>query len=51
MEAPSGEIIVTVEESPEGGFPAQGIGHDIFTGTDTLEGLRDAAREAVRCHF
>ncbi len=41
------EIVFLVEESPEGGYQARGLGHDIFTGADALEELRDA----VMCHF
>ncbi|MFZ5880982.1 MAG: 2-oxoisovalerate dehydrogenase [Chloroflexota bacterium] len=45
------EIIFIVEEAPEGGFTAQALGHSIFTEADTWEGLKEAAQEAVRCHF
>ena len=45
------EVIFLVEESEEGGYIAKGIGVSIFTEADTLEGLREAVREAVRCHF
>ena len=41
------EIIFLVEESPEGGYTARGLGHSIFTEADTWEELK----EAVRCHF
>jgi hypothetical protein len=40
-----------VEEAPEGGFVARALGHSIFTEADTLDSLRDAVRDAVRCHF
>jgi len=45
------EIIFSVEESPEGGYEAQALGHDIFTQGDTLEELREMVRDAVKCHF
>ena len=45
------EIIFQVEESPEGGYEAWALGHSIFTEADTLEELRNAVAEAVRCHF
>ncbi len=45
------EIIFAVEEAPEGGFVARALGHSIFTEADDLEALRDAVRDAVRCHF
>lgn len=45
------EIIFQVEDSPEGGYEAWALGHSIFTEADTLEELRTAVAEAVRCHF
>lgn len=45
------ELVFLVEEDPEGGFTARGIGADIFTQGDTLEALRENARDAVVCHF
>jgi hypothetical protein len=45
------EIIFIVEEAPEGGFTAEALGHSIFTEADTWEELKEAAQEAVRCHF
>jgi len=45
------EIIFSVEESPEGGYEAQALGHDIFTQGETMEELREMVRDAVRCHF
>jgi hypothetical protein len=45
------EIIFAVEEAPEGGFVARALGHSIFTEADGLDALRDAVRDAVRCHF
>lgn len=45
------EIVFSVVESPEGGFEARALGASIFTEADTLEDLREAVRDAVRCHF
>jgi hypothetical protein len=47
----STEIIFTVEESPEGGYEAQALGHPIFTQADSLEELKAEVQDAVRCHF
>ena len=47
----STEIIFQVEESPEGGFQASGLGVPIFTEAGTLEELRTMVRDAVECHF
>ena len=45
------ELIFLVEEDPEGGYTARGIGQSIFTEADTLEVLRGKIREAVQVHF
>ena len=45
------EIIFMVEESPEGGYIAKGLGVSIYTQADTIETLKDAVRDAVHCHF
>ena len=45
------EIIFIVEESPEGGFIAKGLGVSIFTEGETMNELRTAVKEAVLCHF
>ncbi len=45
------EIIFIVEEAPEGGYTARALGYSIFTEADTWEQLKEAAQEAVRCHF
>ena len=45
------EIIFSVDEAPEGGFTARALGHSIFTEADTLDGLKEMVRDAVRCHF
>lgn len=45
------ELIFMVEESPEGGFTARGLGVSIYTQADTMEELRSAVIDAVHCHF
>jgi hypothetical protein len=45
------EIVFSVEESPEGGYEAQALGHPIFTEADTMEELKTMLQDAVRCHF
>jgi hypothetical protein len=45
------EIVFLAEESPEGGFQAKALGHDIYTEADTYPALRTMVREAVQCHF
>jgi hypothetical protein len=51
MNTQPSEIIFAVEEAPEGGFVARALGHSIFTEADDVDALRDAVRDAVRCHF
>lgn len=46
------EIIFEVrEDEVDGGFVATTLSHAIATQGDTLEELREMARDAVRCHF
>lgn len=45
------ELIFNVEESPEGGYIARGLGVSIFTEADSLADLRVQVRDAVHCHF
>ena len=45
------EVIFLVEESPEGGYEARGLGYPIFSEADSLEELKEAVRDAVSCHF
>ena len=45
------EVIFIVEESPEGGFIAKGLGVSIYTEADSMEELRVAVKDAVFCHF
>jgi hypothetical protein len=45
------EVIFLVEESVEGGYIAKGLGVSIYTEAESLEDLREAVKDAVRCHF
>jgi hypothetical protein len=45
------EIIFLVEESPEGGYSAEGLGHSIYTDGDTIPELKKNILDAVKCHF
>lgn len=45
------EITFSILESADGGYEARAVGHSIFTQADTLDELRTALRDAVRCHF
>lgn len=45
------ELVVLVEEAPEGGYVARALGEAIFTEADSLEELREMVRDAVACHF
>ena len=45
------EIDVSVSESPEGGYEAKALGYSIHTQAETLDQLRPAVQDAVRCQF
>ena len=45
------EIVVLVDESPEGGYQARALEHAIFTEADTFDELKKAVQDAVKCHF
>lgn len=45
------EIIFLIEEAAEGGLTARALAHSIFTEADTIDALKVAIRDAVRCHF
>jgi hypothetical protein len=45
------EVIFLVEESDDGSFAARALGASIFTEADSVGALREAVRDAVRCHF
>jgi hypothetical protein len=45
------EIVFLVEEAPEGGYTARGLGYSIYTEADTWEELKLAIQDAISCHF
>ena len=45
------EIIFLIEESAEGGYEAKALGYSIYTEGETLEKVKEAVKDAVRCHF
>lgn len=45
------EILFIVEEADEGGYVARAVDASIVTEADDLDQLREAVRDAVRCHF
>jgi hypothetical protein len=45
------EIVFSVQESAEGGYEARALGYSIHTQAETLSDLRQALKDAVRCHF
>jgi len=45
------EIIFLVEESLDGGLESRALGHSIYVEAETPEELKEAVRDAVRCHF
>ena len=45
------EIVFVVEEDPEGGLNARALGESIFTQAENMDALKEAVRDAVRCHF
>jgi len=45
------EIIFLVEESAEGGYEAKALGYSIYTEGESLGELKEAIKDAVKCHF
>jgi len=45
------EILFIVDEAPAGGYTARAVEASIFTEADSMDQLRDAVRDAARCHF
>lgn len=45
------EILFIVEEAAEGGYVARSVTASIVTEADDLDQLREAVRDAVRCHY
>jgi predicted RNase H-like HicB family nuclease len=46
-----GEIIFLIEESEEGGYEAKALGYSIYTQAEDFDSLKEAVRDAIRCHF
>ena len=45
------EIFFLIEDDPEGSYTAKSLGESIFTEADTIEELKEAILDALRCHF
>ncbi|HGJ66298.1 TPA: 2-oxoisovalerate dehydrogenase [bacterium] len=45
------EILFIIEESLDGGYEANSPGYSIYTEGETLEELKLAVADAVKCHF
>lgn len=45
------ELIFIIEESPEGGFTAKGLGVSIYAQADDYDNLKLSVIDAVHCHF
>jgi len=45
------EIIFLIEESLEGGYEARALETSIHTEAESLTELKEAIRDAVKCHF
>ena len=45
------EIIFLIEDDPDGGYNAEGLGNSIFTQGKTTEELKGNILDALRCHF
>ena len=45
------ELIILVEEAPEGGYTARALGESIFTEVDDRETLKRNILDAVSCHY
>jgi hypothetical protein len=45
------EIIFLIEESKEGGYEARALGHSIYTEAESIDELKRAVIDAVKCHF
>ncbi len=45
------EIIFLIKESPEGGFEAKALDHEIFTDAESFDELKEMIKDSVRCHF
>ena len=48
---PETGVCFIVNEAEEGGYTAKALGASIFTEADTVEELREAVKDAVKCHY
>ncbi|MGC8690993.1 MAG: 2-oxoisovalerate dehydrogenase [Caldisericum sp.] len=45
------ELFFIVEESSDGGYTARALGESIFTEGETIKEIKEAIKDAVKCHF
>lgn len=45
------EIIFIVEDDPDGGLTARALGVSIFTEADSMQDLKKAVIDALKCHY
>lgn len=45
------EIFFTINESMDGGYEANAVGHSIYTQCNRYEDLHETIRDAIKCHF
>jgi hypothetical protein len=45
------EIVFLIEEDPDGGYKARGLGYSIFTQGETVGELKENILDALKCHF
>ena len=45
------ELVFLIEDTPEREYVARALGASIVTEADDLPALREAIRDAARCHF
>ncbi len=45
------KVIFLIEEGPESGYTANGLGVSIFTQADSIKVLKELVVDAVHCHF
>ena len=45
------ELVILIEEAPEGGYTARTLGESIFTEADDRESLKRNIIDAVNCHY
>ena len=45
------EIIFVVEDDPDGGLTARALGVSIFTEADSMQDLKKAVIDALKCHY